>query len=436
LFRSCAGGAIGLCCTCEDDGEDEYSEGKTEILMALCEAAGEHRQQVLSILWLPRAAEKPLRFIQEQLPDMTFITLQEDLLDEDQARAFFTKQAELANLAPGETLFAQIDAQPERTYWPEELRRMYEVWHGRQLKRTVYSQYARFDSAAHTLREAKAQGNAWQELQDMIGLDEAKAVMRQALDYYKAQGLFRARGIYSARPAMHMAFTGSPGTAKTTAARLFARIMKENGLLSVGGCVEVGRGDLVGKYVGWTAQLVQKKFQQAKGSVLFIDEAYALVDNRAGLFGDEAINTIVQEMENHREDVAVIFAGYTDKMEGFLQRNPGLRSRIAFHVPFEDYSADELLAILELMLRQSGMRLDEETKASLLPRFAIECKSPDFGNGRYVRNLLEQAKMRQASRLLALDPDSVQRADLELLLTEDFSFAPPVKQRQKIGFGL
>ena len=260
--------------------------------------------------------------------------------------------------------------------------------------------------------------------------------MQQALDYFKAQRMFRARGTQSARPAMHMAFTGSPGTAKTTAARLFARIMKENGLLAVGDLIEVGRGDLVGKYVGWTAQIVQQKFRAAKGSVLFIDEAYSLVDDKAGLYGDEAINTIVQEMENHREDVAVIFAGYSDKMVEFLRRNPGLRSRVAFHVPFDDYSADELLAILELMLRRDGMRLDLGVQETLTDHFVQAKKDPDFGNGRYVRNLLEQAKMRQASRLLTLDPDTVVRADLELLLPEDFTLPEPERKTHKIGFAL
>ena len=118
--------------------------------------------------------------------------------------------------------------------------------------------------------------------------------------------------------------------------------MKENRLLSKGNLIEVGRGDLIGKYVGWTAPMIQKKFKQAEGGVLFIDEAYSLVDDRDGSYGDEAINTIVQEMENHRDNVVVIFAGYPDKMESFLQKNPGLRSRIAFHVPFDDYSTEEL----------------------------------------------------------------------------------------------
>ncbi|MCL1952524.1 MAG: AAA family ATPase, partial [Oscillospiraceae bacterium] len=391
---------------------------------------------VLTLLWLPRAAEKQQRVLLELLPEMTFVTLQEDLLDGEQARAFLARQAEKNSLAPDGALFAAIDSRPEERHWPEELRRIYEGWHGRQLKRVVYSQYAEFESARQQLGAASARGSAWDELQGMVGLAQAKAVMRQALDYFKAQKLFRSKGMHGARPAMHMAFTGSPGTAKTTAARLFARIMKENGLLAVGDLIEVGRGDLVGKYLGWTAQIVQRKFKQAKGSVLFIDEAYSLVDDKAGLYGDEAINTIVQEMENHREDVAVIFAGYSDKMEEFLRRNPGLRSRVAFHVPFDDYDADELLAILELMLKRDGMRLDAAARDLLEPHFARAKKAPDFGNGRYVRNLLEQAKMRQASRLLARDPDAVERADLELLLPEDLVFPQAETSGRKIGFAL
>jgi SpoVK/Ycf46/Vps4 family AAA+-type ATPase len=133
-----------------------------------------------------------------------------------------------------------------------------------------------------------------------------------------------------------MIFTGNPGTAKTTVARLVAQILKENGILSNGNLYEVGRSNLVGKYVGHTAPLVRDAFNLAQGSVLFIDEAYSLVDDSPGSFGDEAINTIVQEMENRRDDMVVIFAGYPKPMEEFLNRNEGLRSRIAFHVAFDD----------------------------------------------------------------------------------------------------
>ena len=235
---------------------------------------------------------------------------------------------------------------------------------------------------------------------------------------------------------MHMVFTGNPGTAKTTVARLFAQIMKENGLLSVGDLIEVGRADLVGKYVGWTAPTVKAKFAAAKGSVLFIDEAYSLVDDKDGLFGDEAINTIVQEMENHRDDTVVIFAGYPDKMEQFLKKNPGLRSRIAFHIPFEDYKPAELLDIFTLMAKKQKLELAPLVRERLLPIFSLATKQPDFGNGRFVRNLLEKSRMKQASRLVRLDPDTVTMEMVSTLIPEDIDEPqlPQKEERRVLGF--
>ena len=279
-------------------------------------------------------------------------------------------------------------------------------------------------------------GCGFDQLQEMIGLTKAKELIAQALDYYKAQKLFREKGISLERPAMHMVFTGNPGTAKTTVARLFAQIMKENGLLSVGDLIEVGRADLVGKYVGWTAPTVKKKFEAAKGSVLFIDEAYSLVDDTDGLYGDEAINTIVQEMENHRDDTVVIFAGYPDKMEQFLKKNPGLRSRIAFHIPFEDYKPAELLDIFTLMAKKQKLELAPLVRERLLPIFSLAVKQPDFGNGRFVRNLLEKSRMKQAGRLVRLDPDTVTMEMVSTLLPEDIDAPqlPQKEERRVLGF--
>jgi len=212
--------------------------------------------------------------------------------------------------------------------------------------------------------------------------------------------------------------------------------MRDNGLLDQGSFVECGRGDLVGKYVGWTAPIVQKKFQEAKGGVLFIDEAYSLVDDKNGLYGDEAINTIVQEMENHRNEVVVIFAGYPDKMQEFVQRNPGLKSRIAFYVSFQDYNAKELLDITVLLAKKQGNDLSEEAKQKLLELYAENVKVPDFGNGRFVRNLLERAGMKQASRLLSVGVGNVNANDIKLLLADDFEIPETIiaTEAKKIGF--
>ena len=169
--------------------------------------------------------------------------------------------------------------------------------------------------------------------------------------------------------------------------------------------------------------------------MLFIDEAYSLVDDHSGSFGDEAINTIVQEMENHREDVVVIFAGYPDEMEKFLQKNPGLRSRIAFHVPFEDYDADELCKIAALIGKNKGISLEDAALQKLGTIFETARKQSDFGNGRYVRNVLEQAKMNQASRLLEYDFEDITTEEITTIKAVDIVI-PEVKieEKRKIGF--
>jgi AAA+ superfamily predicted ATPase len=234
-----------------------------------------------------------------------------------------------------------------------------------------------------------------------------------------------------------MCFTGNPGSAKTTVARLLAQILRDHKVLANGHIIECGRADLVGKYVGHTAPIIKHRFIQARGGILFIDEAYSLVDDKDGMYGDEAINTIVQEMENSRNDVIVVFAGYPDKMEGFLNKNPGLRSRIAFHVPFADYNAEELYAITELLAKKSELTLSGNVKSKLIPLYERACQSNDFGNGRFARTMLEKATMRQASRLVAGDIDFLSSADLAVLYADDFVLeenAISAKAHRRIGF--
>jgi len=194
---------------------------------------------------------------------------------------------------------------------------------------------------------------------------------------------------------------------------------------------------LVGKYVGWTAKLVKSRFREARDGVLFIDEAYSLVDDRNGSFGDEAINTIVQEMENHRTDVIVIFAGYPEKMEAFLEKNEGLKSRITFHLDFPDYNKDELVEILQLMMKQKGYECEPAVFEKCSNIFSNASVKNDFGNGRYVRNVLEHAIMKQSKRLMKEFMGSeMDEALLNCLTEEDFEAAEPVKESKKstIGF--
>lgn len=227
-----------------------------------------------------------------------------------------------------------------------------------------------------------------------------------------------------------MVFTGNPGTAKTSVARLFAEIMKDEKVLSTGSFVEVGRADLVGDHVGSTAPMVKGKFKEAQGGVLFIDEAYSLCDSYENGFGDEAINTLVQEMENHREDVLVIFAGYTDPMRQLLDRNPGMLSRIAFQVEFEDYSTDELCDITKLMVSQKRMKITDEAMNKLRHNFDIVREESDYGNGRFVRKTLEEAEMNLAERILQFKESEI---TTELITTiEECDIPAPGSRKETI----
>ena len=387
----------------------------------------------MTIFCLPLECKKTKELFYDNLCGVSLVELKEEQISGERASSYLKTLARHSTLRTDKKLFA--DLEQEQDYRVSELHARFERWHDEKLKTVIFPQYRKIQTVKKEVAKAEPKGSAYDELREMIGLAEAKKTIRRAIDFHKAQKLFAEQGMQTGRPSMHMVFTGNPGTAKTTVARLFARIMRENGLLSRGQIVEVGRGDLVGRFVGWTAPTIQKKFRQAQGGVLFIDEAYSLVDDRDGSYGDEAINTIVQEMENHRDDVVVIFAGYPDKMEGFLQKNPGLRSRIAFHVKFEDYNADELSQIAELFAKQQSLRLTAEAESKLHALFEAARKEKDFGNGRYVRNVLEQARMAQASRLLAGDVDHIEKDTLATICAEDVTLPPTLKkQKPQIGF--
>lgn len=435
LYKTCAGGAVVVRYVIGDNfsSEDVVSE-EIETIATLCEAAKRYRNEVLTIFCLPRECIKAKMHFFENLGTVSLVELKEDLVQSNRATEYLKMLAKKEHIRADKKLFLRLET--DKMYLATELKGFFEEWYNNKLKSSVYPQYKEISAVEHEVIKAKPKGSAYDELNEMIGLDEAKSVIKKALNYYKMQKIYQTRGFKEDHPAMHMIFTGNPGTAKTTVARLFARIMRENGLLSKGHLVEVGRGDLVGKYVGWTAPTVQAKFKAAKGGVLFIDEAYSLVDDRDGSYGDEAINTIVQEMENHREDVVVIFAGYPDKMEGFLQKNPGLRSRIAFHVPFADYSTEELCEISRHIGRAKGMSIDDGAIDKLKILFDTARLQGDFGNGRYVRNVFEQAKMNQASRLMECDLDTIGDREISTIMADDIAVPSVAKIniQRKIGF--
>ncbi len=274
--------------------------------------------------------------------------------------------------------------------------------------------------------------SAQEELDILIGLTDIKEQIRKIVAFSKMQKLGRESGRKIGDINVNIAFTGNPGTAKTTVARLFAQIMKENGILSKGKLVEAGRAEIVAGYVGQTAIKVKKLFDKAEGNVLFIDEAYSLVDNWENEYGDEAIATIVQEMENRKDDMIVIFAGYPDKMEKFLARNPGLRSRIPFVVNFPDYSSEELLQIAKLEAERQGFCIDKNANLKILQIMEEAKKKADFGNGRLSRNLVESAILSAALRVKGRVTD-----ESFCLRENDFQMPYDIggnKEKRRIGF--
>ncbi|MDR0652147.1 MAG: AAA family ATPase, partial [Synergistaceae bacterium] len=393
LYKANSGGMVVIDYIVKKDGsDDDLATPGIYGVKDICEAAKLYKNDTLSVLCVPRSSDAAQEAFLEYLDGMTFIRLREEAIFGHDAERYLQSAAESANVKPDESLF-EITRDKERGFLAADLDFEFDRWLSKALRTNVYPQYSKLEDDACLSRKKNPKGSAYKELDEMIGLREAKTVIRKAVNYYKAQKIFRDMGMDGDKAAMHMIFTGNPGSAKTTVARLFARIMKENGLLSAGNLIEVGRADLVGKFVGWTAPTVKAKFRQARGSALFIDEAYSLVDDRSGSYGDEAINAIVQEMENNREDIAVIFAGYPDKMESFLETNPGLRSRIAFHVRFDDYSSDELYEILEHMAEARRIKIAPGAREKLIPIFEAAARTADFGNGRFVRNVFEQARM-------------------------------------------
>ena len=386
-YRLCGGSTLAVRLIPSELGGGSTARRLTELL---CRLTAAHRNEVLTVICLPQDAGQLRDDLLGRLGKIPVVELQEDMRAGADAKRFLQSETDPCCLDRDESLFEGLKG--DQPYPSSALRGMAGDWYARQLQTVVYPQYRQI------AREEPGAGRpAYEELQEMIGLPDVKRQMDVILSYYRLRERYREKGME----------------------------------------VEVGRSDLVDRFVGWTARTTKDIFAKAKGGVLFIDEAYSLMDDRRGCYGDEALNTIVQEMENHREEVVVIFAGYPDLMEEFLQRNPGLSSRIGFHIRFADYDSAELCAIAELMGKKQGMRFCREAMQRLEEICSAARQQSGFGNGRFVRNLVEQAKMNLAARLTAGNPASLSAEELCTITAEDVMLPAglsSVRQQRPLGF--
>ncbi len=421
VFEQSAGNTMIIEMRGSSEEHMNYASGYHMVVNEFSSQIKSHQHNTLFILVEesdnPGFAPKLISAVQE---DIHLIELKEGAGNRAVALEYLKKLAVEGNL----TSYSDADFEQalgtDSTFRPSDINRIYESMRRDNLRNNIYTAYKNVSQFRIDTSKI-AVNDAYSALQEMIGLTDVKKLLEQIVANFKIQKARSSMGLNQQKMSMHMVFTGNPGTAKTTVSRLFAQILSKEGILDSGNYVECGRADLIGEYVGQTAPKVRHRFREAKGGILMIDEAYSLVDHWKGAYGDEALSTIVQEMENNRDDTIVIFCGYPDKMKDFIERNEGLRSRIAFQIDFPDYKADELVGILKLFVKNDGYEITPEIESKCREIFVKAAQKKDFGNGRFVRNLWEQAKLKQSSRICAENVGKeISREEIIALKPEDF----------------
>lgn len=411
------------------NGFDTYEPVKLNKLMSkLAQSIFSFQHEALFFFYTSSINPTIFELLEQHL-NFNIVTFQAETLSKQESQTYLTTSFQELNLDITRIPFLLSNYDEHLTY-----SQLTQIINYETLNSLVCSNFNSYGSPVNiTSSTTKSEPLIGQsELKQLVGLQTVKLKINEIVRSSKAMKHYNST--FKSEPfSNHMVFSGNPGTAKTTVARIIGKIFKENNLLSVGRFYELSRADLIERYVGWTAKHIQDVFKQAKGSVLFIDEAYSLMDKTLKGYGDEAISTILQEMENNRNDIIVIFAGYPKQMKEFIQSNPGLKSRIKHFIEFEDYSLTELLQIAKQMVRSNNMELNQDG-LYVLSKHLLKClKEPDFGNARDVRNLIEQAITIHLSQL-PLREDSILNPDECTLSDDDFYFIQESKNSSHLYF--
>lgn len=284
-----------------------------------------------------------------------------------------------------------------------------------------YLEIKRICTLDKVVEDTRSLTDLLEELNNLIGLKNVKSKVNDLIIYQKVQKMREKEGLNAVKSTLHLSFTGNPGTGKTTVARIIGRIYKQLGLLSKGHFIEVSRTDLIAGYQGQTALKVKNVIEKAKGGVLFIDEAYSITENeQSDSYGRECITELTKALEDYRNDLVVIVAGYSEPMKNFFSSNPGLKSRFNTFIEFEDYNTKELLEILISMCKNNDYDLTEKAKIKLNDFFEteLENKKENFSNGRMVRNVYDDLVMNHARRVVNIE--NITKEDLLLITDLDF----------------
>jgi AAA+ superfamily predicted ATPase len=370
-------------------------QNRTRVYDKILNMIDEYGSTVLFIIHFNNSLYEDSRVFLKKDMNNLYIELTQFDLTSNEAKKYIIEEAYKFGVEPSSIIDMYISKKDAKVYSKTQLKNLLIDASRNRLQLPQFASYLdlrtnKIKGDNHEQETKRKYNSAMDELNQLIGLYKVKELIKEMVQMQKIRPKLLEQGISFGHNAMHCCFVGNPGTAKTTVARLLGEILKEEGILKTGVFVEATRKDLIGEYIGQTAPRIVEFFKKARGGVLFIDEAYSLVDGYGRKsYGDEAIATIVELMENYRHDTVVVFAGYPKEMEEFLSLNPGLKSRIPHMVKFSNYSTEDMVEIAQFMANEKGFEFNEEALLSLGVQLQNARHSTSFANGRTVRNMVE-----------------------------------------------